>query len=53
VWLRRQEAKLLPVRYYMVTLTLPGVLRPVRKRQSRVDVSRFGIRRISIRHTPA
>jgi len=28
-WLARQTAKLLPVRYYMVTVTLPGVLRPV------------------------
>jgi len=28
-WLRKQSAKLLPVRYYMVTVTLPGVLRPV------------------------
>jgi len=35
VWLRRQEAKLLPVRYYMVTLTLPGVLRPAAWRHQR------------------
>ena len=28
-WLERQLDKLLPVRYYMVTVTLPGVLRPL------------------------
>jgi hypothetical protein len=34
-WLQRQTAKLLSVRYYMVTVTLPGVLRPVAWRHQR------------------
>lgn len=28
-WLERQRAKLLPVRYYMATFTLPAALRPI------------------------
>ena len=35
-WLARQEQKLLPVTYYLVTFTLPYELRPLAKRQPRV-----------------
>ncbi|MGS2724958.1 transposase zinc-binding domain-containing protein, partial [Porticoccus sp. GXU_MW_L64] len=35
-WLQRQTQKLLPVRYFMVTFTLPRELRPLAKQHSTV-----------------
>ena len=35
-WLARQQAKLLPVGYFMVTFTLPAGLRPIALRHQRV-----------------
>ncbi len=40
-WLRKQEAKLLPADYYLVTFTLPAELRPAARSNQRVVYGAF------------